>query len=222
MSRTLHDAIVPHRRRATALRGLSHALSRGFDIAVSACALLAISPLLLGSMLGVWLSDPGPVFFFQTRIGLDGRPFRMVKLRSMYQDAEARKQALIAANVHGHAGVTFKMRKDPRIFWFGRIIRRFSIDELPQFWNVLRGDMAVVGPRPAVVAEVARYTPYERQRLLVKPGLTCYWQVRGRADIPFDQQVGLDLDYIHERSLMADMKLLVQTVPAVVLAKGAY
>jgi len=215
-------AVAPHRRRALGRRRLSDVVSRGFDILVALAALVCASPVLLAAMAGIVASDPGPVFFRQVRIGRDGRPFRMIKLRSMYRDAEARKQALVAANVHGAAGVTFKMRNDPRIFPVGRLIRRFSIDELPQFWNILMGDMAVVGPRPAVPAEVARYTPFERQRLAVKPGLTCFWQVQGRADIPFDRQVLLDLDYVHQRGLGIDIGLVFKTVPAVLGAKGAY
>jgi len=139
----------------------------------------------------------------------------------MYIDAEERKTALTKDN-EMKGGVLFKMKKDPRITLVGRFIRKFSIDELPQIWNVIMGDMSLVGPRPALPSEVAEYTPYQHQRLKVTPGITCIWQVSGRSDIPFNQQVELDLKYIANQSFINDIVLLFQTIPAVVMARGAY
>jgi lipopolysaccharide/colanic/teichoic acid biosynthesis glycosyltransferase len=139
----------------------------------------------------------------------------------MYIDAEQRKAALMAQNEMA-GGVLFKMRHDPRITRVGRIIRRFSIDELPQLWNVLRGDMSLVGPRPALPQEVAQYRLSDRHRLLASPGITCIWQVSGRSDIPFDRQVELDVEYIHSARLSTDIQLLAKTIPAVISGRGAY
>jgi lipopolysaccharide/colanic/teichoic acid biosynthesis glycosyltransferase len=147
--------------------------------------------------------------------------FDFFKFRSMIVNAEAKKAELLKMNKHGNS-ITFKMCRDPRVTWVGRIMRKTSIDELPQLWNVLIGEMTLVGPRPAVVAEVQRYTARERRRLAVTPGLTCIWQVSGRADLDFQQQVELDVRYIRERSLLLDLKLMLLTVPAVLSGKGAY
>ena len=164
----------------------------------------------------------GPVLVWQTRVGRHGRLLRFPKFRSMRVDAEAVKAQLAAANQHGASGVTFKMKRDPRITAVGRLIRKLSIDELPQLWLVLTGDMSLVGPRPPVPSEVERYTVADRRRLDVKPGLTCTWQVSGRSDIPFDRQVELDVEYIQSRSVLVDIGLLARTVPAVLLGRGAY
>jgi lipopolysaccharide/colanic/teichoic acid biosynthesis glycosyltransferase len=150
-----------------------------------------------------------------------GREFPFPKFRSMVTDADARKQELTALNQHGD-GITFKIKKDPRVTWIGRFMRKFSIDELPQLWCVLTGDMALVGPRPPVPSEVAQYTLADRRRLDTKPGLTCIWQVSGRADIPFEQQVELDVKYIESQSIWLDIKLLLKTIPAVLSGRGAY
>jgi len=155
-------------------------------------------------------------------VGRGGREFPFPKFRSMCVDAGRRRAEIEALNQHGQDGVTFKMRRDPRITPVGRILRRFSLDELPQLWCVLRGDMTLVGPRPALPAEVARYSVTDRHRLSVTPGLTCIWQVSGRADVPFAGQVQMDIAYIRERSLAADLRLLWRTVPAVLLGRGAY
>jgi exopolysaccharide biosynthesis polyprenyl glycosylphosphotransferase len=204
-----------------ARRGLYPFIKRAMDISASAVALLLLSPLLLLVAMLVKLESPGPVLFSQTRVGRRGRAFRCWKIRSMYVDAEARKAALLEDN-EMQGGTTFKMKRDPRITGVGRFIRKASIDELPQLWNVLMGEMSLVGPRPPVPAEVAQYTALDRLRLSVKPGITCIWQVSGRSDIPFDQQVALDVRYIHERSLWLDIRLLLATVPAVLFARGAY
>lgn len=196
-------------------------LKRLIDLAVAGGALLAISPLLILSALLVKLEDGGPVFFRQVRVGLRGRTFGMWKFRSMRRDAEALKARLAAQNEMA-GGVIFKMKNDPRITRTGKWLRKFSIDEMPQLWNVLKGEMSLVGPRPPVPSEVAKYTVEDRQRLLVRPGLTCFWQVGGRSEIDFAGQVRLDLAYIRAESFALDLKLLLKTIPAVLLGKGAY
>lgn len=196
-------------------------LKRGLDISVAAAMLLMLSPLFLLVALFIRLESPGPILFHQIRVGYRGQPFKFWKFRSMYRDAEQRRLLLEHAN-EMQGGVLFKMKKDPRITRCGRFIRKFSIDELPQLWNVLAGDMTLVGPRPALPREVALYTMGDRERLDAKPGLTCIWQVSGRSDIPFEQQVQLDLRYICFQSLAQDLKILLQTVPAVLTGKGSY
>lgn len=196
------------------------ALKRGTDVLGSLAALLALSPLLVPIALLVRL-DGGPALFAQTRVGRFGRTFKMFKFRSMRTDAEQNLTALLAANQHG-AGVTFKIKDDPRITRIGRWLRRFSLDELPQFCNVLIGNMSLVGPRPPVPREVALYSLADRRRLLVKPGITCTWQVSGRAEIDFPGQVRLDVTYIESQSLLQDMRILARTPRAVVFGSGAY
>jgi lipopolysaccharide/colanic/teichoic acid biosynthesis glycosyltransferase len=170
----------------------------------------------------VRLTSKGPAFLRQTRVGQDGAPFTIYKFRSMYHDAEARRAALVADNIHGAEGVTFKLKRDPRITGIGRFIRRMSIDELPQLVNVLNGTMSLVGPRPPLPAEVVRYTAEQRRRLAGKPGLTCLWQVSGRSNLPFPKQVELDVEYLAKRGIATDLSILLRTVPAVLLARGAY
>lgn len=208
------------RLRRGALRAARLA-KRGVDIVVASAALLALSPLLVATMLAIRADSPGPVFFRQVRVARGGRHFGMYKFRSMHVDAEARKAALEAAN-EMRGGVIFKMRDDPRVTRVGRVIRRLSIDELPQLWNVLVGDMTLVGPRPPLPSEVARYTPAERRRLEGDQGITCVWQVSGRSEIPFPEQVRMDVDYIEGQSLWLDLVLLARTIPAVLKARGAY
>ena len=194
---------------------------RLIDVAFSLALLVVLSPLFLIVALCIKLTDGGPVFFRQKRVGLNGRVFDFFKFRSMIVNAEERKAELLKHNKHANS-ITFKMCRDPRVTWVGRIMRKTSIDELPQLWNVLIGEMTLVGPRPAVIAEVQKYTHSERRRLAVVPGLTCFWQVSGRADLDFQQQVELDVHYIRERSLWLDLKLIVLTIPAVLSGKGAY
>lgn len=194
---------------------------RALDIAGSAFALLLLSPLLCVIAVAVKLQDRGPVFFAQTRVGRYGREFKMFKFRSMWPDAEKRLAAILQQNQH-QEGVTFKIRNDPRVTPIGRYLRRFSLDELPQFYNVLIGDMSLVGPRPPVPREVAQYTLSDRRRLAVKPGITCLWQISGRAEIDFSGQVKLDVNYIENQSLKQDLRILVKTVPAVIFGAGAY
>ncbi len=204
-----------------AVVGGSMALKRVLDVAVSLLALIALSPVLLTTILLIKLEDGGPLFFKQNRVGLRGRPFGMWKFRSMVVNADALKDKLLGQN-EMKSGVTFKMKDDPRITRVGKWIRKYSIDELPQLINILEGTMSLVGPRPPVPREVAEYSVEDRQRLLVKPGLTCFWQVGGRSDIDFAGQVRLDIAYIRSESIWLDLKMLLLTIPAVLLGKGAY
>ena len=200
---------------------LSYGLKRFFDILLSLLALIVLLPLFIVIAIAVKLSSKGPVFFIQERVGLYGRNFFFYKFRSMYQDAEVRKAALMDQNQSAD-GVIFKMKNDPRITPVGRILRRTSMDELPQFFNVLFGDMSLVGPRPPLPSEVALYSLEDRKRLNVKPGITCLWQIKGRSDIPFKEQVKLDKEYIRSQSLWKDLLILIRTVPAILSGKGAY
>ncbi len=201
--------------------GSSMFLKRALDLVAATAALAALSPVFLVTMLLIKLEDGGSLFFKQTRVGLRGRAFGMWKFRSMVPNADALKDKLAAQN-EMKGGVIFKMKDDPRVTKVGKWIRKFSIDELPQILNVLRGEMSLVGPRPPVPREVAEYSVEDRQRLLVKPGLTCLWQVGGRSEIDFAGQVRLDIAYIRSESIWLDFKLLLQTVPAVLFGKGAY
>jgi lipopolysaccharide/colanic/teichoic acid biosynthesis glycosyltransferase len=201
-------------------RRLSLAVKQVLDHALAAVALLIAAPLFLLVMLAIKLEDAGPVFFRQTRIGLGGKPFRMWKFRSMVVDAEARLAAIRAQSERD--GPCFKMKQDPRVTRVGAVLRRLSLDELPQLLNILSGDMSLVGPRPALPSEVLSYSPAARERLAGKPGLTCTWQVSGRANIPFEEQVELDVAYLRTRSLMTDLVLMLRTIPAVLTARGAY
>jgi len=199
----------------------SQMVKRTAECVLALAALIALLPLFAVVALLIKLHDGGPVLFWQKRIGQHGVEFPFPKFRSMVVNAEALKANLAQSNDHAQ-GITFKMKKDPRITWIGRIIRKFSIDELPQLWCVFKGELALVGPRPAVPSEVAQYTLADRRRLEIKPGLTCIWQVSGRGDIPFDGQVALDVEYIHSQSLALDLKILLQTIPAILTGRGAY
>ena len=203
-------------------------LKRAFDVIVGFCAVILLAPVFLVIAILV-KRDGGPVFFRQTRIGLMGREFKMLKFRSMCVDAEAKLKDLLAKNEKA-SGFTFKMKDAPRITKIGKILRKSSLDELPQFWNVLRGDMSLVGPRPPVPREVALYTQADRRRFLIKPGITCLWQVGERAGglleigdrniIDFPEQVALDVRYIESQSFWRDVLILGKTVPAILFGKG--
>ncbi len=195
------------------------ALKRLFDIVLSAFALVCLSPLLIATALAVKITSKGPILFKQQRVGMHGRTFHMLKFRSMVTDAEKLKKALMAKNEQ--SGPVFKMKHDPRITEVGRFIRKFSVDELPQLINVLRGDMAIVGPRPPVPSEVAKYEPWQRRRLSVRPGLTCVWQVSGRNQISFEEWMYLDMQYIDNWSLREDFELILRTFPVVLTGRGA-
>ena len=200
---------------------MSYFLKRSFDIIVSALLLLLLSPFLLIISLLIYQDSPGSVFFSQQRVGKNGKGFKMWKFRSMYSNAEQLKAALMKQNEMA-GGVLFKMKGDPRITKIGRFIRKYSIDEIPQLWNVLIGDMSLVGPRPPLPDEVEQYTAYEFSRLAVTPGITCIWQISGRSEIPFQQQVELDLRYIEMQSIWTDIWIILRTIPAVFSGRGAY
>ena len=199
----------------------TRAFKRLVDVLVSLTILIGLFPVFLLIALLIKATDRGPVFYISTRVGKWGAEFNFPKFRSMKVNAHSLKNTLIQKNIHTD-GATFKIKKDPRITWVGRILRRTSLDELPQLWNVLKGEMTLVGPRPPLPEEVALYSIEDRRRLDVRPGLTCYWQIRGRSNIPFDQQVAMDREYIESRSLYTDLKILIKTIPAVLLGKGAY
>jgi exopolysaccharide biosynthesis polyprenyl glycosylphosphotransferase len=200
-------------------RPLQLMLKRAFDIVASGAALMLLSPLMVGVALAIKLTSRGSVFFRQERVGRFGRSFHMLKFRSMVTDAEQLKAALMDKNEQ--TGPVFKMKHDPRVTSVGRFIRKYSIDELPQFINVLRGEMAIVGPRPPVPSEVAQYEAWQRRRLSVRPGITCVWQVSGRNEIGFDQWMYLDMQYIDNWTLAQDFQLVFKTVPVVLFGKGA-
>jgi len=199
--------------------------TRGFkrllDILGSLVALVLAFPIMTLVAIAIKLTDGGPIFYVAPRVGKFGREFSFPKFRSMVIGADGLKNDLIENSLHADPR-TFKMKRDPRATWIGRIIRKTSIDELPQLWCVLRGDMALVGPRPPLPIEVEKYTLGDRDRLNVKPGLTCLWQVSGRGELPFAQQMELDLQYIDSQSLWLDLKILLRTIPAVLAGRGAY
>lgn len=195
-------------------------VKRSIDIYASAFALLVLSPVFLVVATLIKLEDGGPVFFSQRRVGKWGRQFQMYKFRSMCTNAEEKLDAVLKSNCHT-SGVTFKVKHDPRITRIGRWLRKFSVDEFPQFFNVLVGDMSLVGPRPPLPREVAMYSRADRQRLEAMPGLTCFWQIGGRAEIDFPEQVRLDVQYIESQNFWLDLKILVKTVPAVLFGRGA-
>ncbi len=197
-------------------------LKRCLDVVGAIGALCAFSPIFALTILLIKLEDGGPVFFRQNRVGAGGRIFGMWKFRSMVVNADQIKDQLLAVNQHGSSGVTFKMKNDPRITKVGKWIRKLSIDEFPQFYNVLRGDMSLVGPRPPLPREVAEYKASHLRRLRVKPGITCLWQIGGRSEIDFEGQVRLDLQYIRSSGVLFDIAILLKTLPAVIFGKGAY
>ncbi|MBR2837525.1 MAG: sugar transferase [Kiritimatiellae bacterium] len=199
----------------------SYMVKRIMDIGVSAMAMLVLSPLFAVIALAVKTTSRGPVIFSQTRVGRYGRHFKFYKFRSMVQDAESRKDSLQGQNESAD-GVIFKMKADPRITKVGRFLRRTSLDELPQLWNVFIGDMSLVGPRPPVPSEVEKYTLEDRKRLDVIPGITCLWQIRGRSEIPFNEQVRLDKEYILTPGVWKDFVILLKTIPAIIGGRGAY
>lgn len=200
----------------------SKALKRLIDVIASGLGLIVLSPAILLVAILIKAESKGAVFYHQKRVGIYGREFKIWKFRSMYPDADKRQQEMMESSNEMQGGVLFKMKKDPRVTKVGHWIRRFSIDELPQLWNVLIGDMSLVGPRPALPSEVTEYDINDRDRLGIKPGITCIWQVSGRSDIPFEQQVKLDRQYIASQSVWGDILILLKTVPAVLTGKGAY
>ena len=190
------------------------------DIFFSGLALIILSPILLLTALVVYIDDPhGSPFFSQIRCGRDNKPFKIYKFRSMYCDAEERLEDLLKNNEMD--GPAFKIKDDPRITRVGKFIRKTSIDELPQLWNIFKGDMSIVGPRPALPREVEQYNDLQKQRMFIQPRLTCYWQIQpNRNDISCDEWMALDLKYIEERSFLVDWKIIFLTVKAVVCKQG--
>jgi exopolysaccharide biosynthesis polyprenyl glycosylphosphotransferase len=193
---------------------------RSIDLILSIVGLVVLSLLFATLALVIRLDSPGPVFYGQVRVGKDGRPFRVLKFRSMRQDADLRLAEVQQLNEV--SGPMFKIRRDPRITRVGGFIRRYSLDELPQLINVVRGEMSLVGPRPPLPAEVERYEDWQLGRLRALPGITGLWQVCGRSEVPFDEMVRLDLEYIRRRSLALDVEILLRTIPAVLSTRGAY
>ncbi len=194
-------------------------IKRGVDVVGAAAALAITAPVIGAAGLLIKLTSPGPMFFRQIRCGLNGRQFPLLKLRTMCVDAEEQREGLLHLNEMD--GPVFKLRQDPRVTRIGRILRRYSIDELPQLWNVLRGDMSLVGPRPPLPHEVAQYETFEQRRLSMRPGLTCSWQVSGRNEVSrFDEWVRMDLAYIDSWSLGSDLRILLKTIPAVLRGTG--
>ncbi len=195
-------------------------VKRSFDIVASLGGLAMLLPLFPFIVLLIKLETRGPIFFKQQRVGYQGRLFGCYKFRSMSVDAEAQKAKL--AHLNEATGAAFKIKDDPRITGVGSFLRRSSLDEFPQLLNILKGDMSVIGPRPQIPSEVADYTPEQAQRLLVRPGLTCLWQVSGRSHLDFAEWMELDRQYVQNRSLLFDLKILARTLPAVIERKGAY
>ncbi|MBI2841893.1 MAG: exopolysaccharide biosynthesis polyprenyl glycosylphosphotransferase [Armatimonadetes bacterium] len=193
---------------------------RLIDIVGSAVLLLLLAPLFLVIAICIRLDSCGPVVFRQTRLGLGGKPFTFYKFRSMCTDAEESRKKILHMNEV--SGPVFKIKQDPRVTRVGKWLRRYSIDELPQLFNVLKGNMSFVGPRPPLPDEVRRYEKWQLERLSVVPGITCLWQVSGRSKLSFDEWVQLDLKYINSRSILLDFRILLKTIPAVISGEGAY
>jgi lipopolysaccharide/colanic/teichoic acid biosynthesis glycosyltransferase len=208
-------------RRQSASERLYEFCKRVLDIVITLPVVLFLSPFLLAIGIATKLYDGGPMFFRQVRVGRYGEPFMCYKIRTMIPNADAMKAKLADLNQHTN-GVTFKVPKDPRITPLGAFLRKSSIDELPQLINVLQGQMSLVGPRPAVPGEVIKYEGRDFQRLLVKPGITCIWQVSGRGDVDFAGQVEMDVNYVRTRTLWLDFQLMLKTIPAVLTMRGAY
>ncbi len=195
---------------------------RLLDFFASLFGLILLAPLFLLVAIAIKTTSKGPVFYWQKRVGWDCKEFDFPKFRSMRTDSDAVRQQLLATNQHGADGVTFKMKNDPRVTAIGRFIRKYSIDELPQLWCVLTGEMSLVGPRPPLPSEVARYSKEQKMRLMAIPGLTGIWQVSGRSEVPFEEQFAMDMNYIMNYSLRLDIRILLKTIPAVLKSKGAY
>ena len=201
-------------------RPFYHVVKRLFDIVASACGLILLSPLFLFLVIKIRSEDGGPAFYSQERIGKDEKPFKMWKFRSMIVDADKMLDKLEDQNEID--GAMFKIKDDPRVTRIGHVIRKYSLDELPQLWNVLIGDMSLVGPRPPLPSEVEEYTNYDKQRLTVMPGCTGLWQVTRRSEADFDEMVWLDIVYINHSGAWEDLKLIIKTVLVMVHPNGAY
>jgi len=200
--------------------GLDFVLKRSFDVVVASMSLVLLSPFMLAMAAAIKLTSKGPVLFRSSRPGIGGQPFHCLKFRTMHTDAEQRQEELEGLNEA--TGALFKIRHDPRITRVGGILRRYSLDELPQLWNVLRGDMSMVGPRPLPMRDYNRLEDWHRKRYLVLPGITGMWQVSGRAELDFDELVRLDFLYLERWSVFLDLSILLKTLPAVLRRKGAF
>lgn len=194
-------------------------MKRVLDVVLSSVMLLALSPVFLVIAVCIKANGSGPVFFTQERVGLNKRKFRMIKFRSMCDDAEEMRDSV--SHLNEADGPVFKIQNDPRVTHVGKFLRRSSLDELPQLWNVLRGEMSLVGPRPPLPEEVDRYDWMFRKRLSVKPGMTCIWQISGRSDVSFARWMRMDQDYVENWSLWLDLRILMKTIPAVLTSRGA-
>jgi len=210
------DAIDARGREGLYLRGGKRVL----DLVGAVVALVVTAPIMLLAALAIKLESRGPILYRSVRIGRNGRPFVFLKLRSMVQDADRHRHTL--SHLNEADGPVFKITRDPRVTRIGRFLRTTSIDEVPQFLNVLRGEMSLVGPRPPIPEEVAQYEPWQLRRLDVSPGITCLWQISGRSRIGFQEWMRLDLEYIKHRSFGLDLKILLRTIPAVLSREGAY
>ncbi len=199
---------------------VSRAVKRAIDLVLGAFFLLISLPIMLIAAIAIRLESPGPIIYSQVRVGQNGRHFKVYKLRSMHKDADKERDKLRALNEA--SGPLFKIREDPRLTRVGRVIRKLSIDELPQFWNVIRGEMSIVGPRPPLPEEVQQYSDWHRERLRVKPGITGLWQISGRSELSFDEMVLLDVYYIENWSPALDLKIILATIPYVLSGRGAY
>jgi len=214
-----HRPLRPNEGLLGATR-LERTLKRAVDVVLGLGAIAILAPLLLTTATLIKLTSRGPVLHVQERVGEQGRRIRFVKFRTMRLGAHHEKDELLGDNECD--GPIFKMREDPRVTWIGRLLRRFSIDELPQLFLVIKGDLSLVGPRPPLPEEVLHYGDWEHQRLLVKPGITCVWQVSGRSDLDFDTWVAMDIEYIRRWSPLLDVAILAKTIPAVLSTRGAY
>ena len=197
-------------------------LKRTLDLCLVIPGIVVLSPLFLYVAYRIKKYDGGPILYWQKRVGWDVKEFDFPKFRSMVINSDEVREQILAQNQHGSEGVTFKMKDDPRITPIGKFIRRYSIDELPQLWCVLKGEMTIVGPRPPLPSEVEKYTPEQHMRLMLKPGLTCLWQINGRSNIPFDEQFKLDMEYMRHYNLLNDIKIILKTIPAILKGDGAY
>ncbi len=209
--------------RPTALSALPP-LKRSFDVSAVLCAALFISPLILASIAVLLLLQGRPIFIRHQRIGKSGKPFPCLKFRTMVTDADAVLQQHLAESPSAldEWQKTFKLKNDPRVTWLGRFLRKSSLDEIPQLWNILKGEMSLVGPRPIVEAEKPRYGMHIEHYCRVRPGLTGLWQVKGRSDTDYDTRVQLDVEYVSSMSLLRDLKIMAMTIPAVLMSKGSY
>jgi len=206
--------------REATISQFERVLKRILDVVAGLAGLVVLAIIFVPVAIAIKLDSPGPVLYYQERVGRGGRRFNIIKFRSMHVDADAQQSSLLDRNEAD--GPLFKMKDDPRMTRVGRLLRKLSLDEWPQFLNVLKGDMSVVGPRPNRPAEVEAYKPWHRRRLEVKPGITGLWQVGGRSEVPFDEMVLLDVYYIENWSVALDLKVMLRTVPHVLLSRGAY